>query len=102
MKTKNFDDYLKKRLNKHEIKELELQAKLEFEALQHLQHDVSLAFSEYMNKEKIGFNEIVRRLHISPTQVTKIKKGQANLTLATLAHVAALLKKRPRIIFENQ
>ena len=87
MKTKKFNDYLKKRLDKKEIK--------------HLQNDISLAFTEYMAEEKIGFNEIVRRLQISPTQATKIKKGQANLTLATLAHIAALFRKKPHIIFEN-
>ena len=50
-----------------------------------------------MVQEKIGFNELVRRLGSSPAQVSKIQKGEANLTIATLAHIFALLKKMPHI-----
>jgi len=101
MKTKSFDEYLAKRLDKKEIRELEQQAELEYKALHNLQKEVSLAFSEYISKEKIGFNEAVRRLNMSPTQVTKIQKGEANLTLASLAHIGAMLKKCPHIIFKS-
>ncbi len=54
-----------------------------------------------MTEEKIGFNEAVRRLHMTPSQVAKIQKGEANLTLASIAHIGALLKKRPHIVFEH-
>ena len=100
MATKNFKNYLEKRLSKAEIKEIEEQAELEFESLKILQHDVTHAIAEYMVDEQIGFNELVRRLGISPTQMAKIQKGEANLTLATLAHIGALLKKRPHLVFE--
>src|ERR1700722_5438747 len=98
MKTASFRDYLKKRLNKEEIQEIRQQVDSEFEALKGLQKNVSLALTDYMEKEKIGFNELVRRLGISPTQLTKIQKCQANLTLATLAHISALLRKKPHLI----
>jgi hypothetical protein len=101
MKTKSFDEYLAKRLDKKEIKEIEQQAELEYKALYNLQKEVSSAFSEYIYKEKIGFNEAVRRLNMSPTQVTKIQKGEANLTLASLAHIGAMFKKSPHIIFKS-
>lgn len=100
MATKNFKNYLEERLSKSEIAELKKQADLEFESLQDLQHDVNYALTEYMEDEKIGFNELVRRLGVSPTQVAKIRKGEANLTLATLAHIGVLLKKRPHLVFE--
>lgn len=98
MKTKNFKTYLKKRLDQKEIAEIEKQALLEKLALQSLQEDISGAINEYMSKEEIGFNELVRRLGTSPTQVSKIQKGEANLTIASLAHIFALLGKRPHLI----
>jgi len=55
-----------------------------------------------MADEEIAFNEIVRRLQISPTQANKILKGEANLTLNSIAHVAALLNKQPKIVFEER
>jgi transcriptional regulator with XRE-family HTH domain len=97
MKTKNFQAYLKKRLDKKEIAEIEERANLEKQALQRLQDDISKAVSNYMAKENIGFNELVRRLDISPSQVSKIQKGEANLTIASLAHIFALLKKQPHL-----
>ncbi len=101
MRTASFKDYLKKRFNKEEIHEIEQQVSSEFEAFKSLQGNISSALTDYMKKEKIGFNELVRRLGISPTQLIKIQKCEANLTLATLAHISALLKKRPHLIFEN-
>jgi DNA-binding Xre family transcriptional regulator len=101
MKTASFKDYLEKRLNKEEIQEIKQQVDVEFTALKGLQENVSSALTDYMKKEKIGFNELVRRLGISPTQLTKIQKCEANLTLATLAHISALLRKKPHLIFKN-
>lgn len=98
MKTKSFKMYLEKRLNQDEIAKLEEQALLEKQALQTMQNDVSKIIAKYMAQEKIGFNELVRRLGASPSQLTKIRQGKANLTIATLAHLFALLKKQPRII----
>ena len=53
-----------------------------------------------MAKEHIGFNELVRRLGVSPTQVKKIQNGGSNLTLASIAHISAFLKRRPKLVFE--
>ena len=101
MKTASFKDYLEKRLDKEEIQEIRQQVNIEFAALKELQENVSSALTGYMKKEKIGFNELVRRLCISPTQLTKIQKCEANLTLTTLAHISALLGKKPHLVFKN-
>jgi len=100
MKTKNFDVYLKKRLDKKEIADIKSIARSEFEALKRLQSDIAKWISKYMAQEDIGFNELVRRLGVSASQAVKIRDGQANLTLASIAHIAALIKKRPHLIFE--
>ena len=91
MKLRSFKDYLEKRLDKDEIEELGKQAALEFEAFKELQCDVSKVITQYMDQEQIGFNELVRRLGVSPAQV--------NLTLASLAHIAGLLGRRPHLSF---
>lgn len=100
MKTKSFEKYLEKRLKRSEIVEIKAQAVLEKQVLSTLRQDINGAINSYMRKEKIGFNELVRRLNISPTQMAKIRKGEANLTLATIAHIFALLKRCPHLVFE--
>lgn len=99
MKLRSFRDHLKKRLDDSEIKELEKQAQIEFESLKLLQHDIAAAVAQHMDENGIGFNELVRRLGISPTQMSKISKGEANLTFSSLAHLAGLLGKRPHLVF---
>ena len=102
MKLKSFDKYIKTRLNKDEIKEIEMQAKLEVQVLQQLKYDVASAVDKYMKKEKIGFNELVRRLNVSPTHAAKIKRGEANLTLSSLAHIFALIGQKPNLVFSGK
>ncbi len=101
MKVKNFNDYLKTRLNDTEIAEIEAQAEREFQALKALQQGVAQAINAYMKKENIGFNDMVRKLDISPSKLSKIQKGEANLTLASIAHIAALLKQKPVFNFKD-
>ena len=102
MKAKSFQQYLEKRLDKTEIAELEKSAKLEFEIMKSFQKDISNAVENYMADEKIGFNELGRRLNISPTQVSRIRSGDANLTLSTIAHIFALFKIRAHLAFNDK
>ena len=102
MKTKSFQKYLEKRLDKDEIAEIEEQALLEIKILQSMQKSISDAMTDYMNKNNIGFNELVRRLDTSPAHVAKIQKGEANLTVSSLAHILALLGKEPQDVFKNK
>lgn len=101
MKLKKFDDYLKKRLDAEEISEIEKQAEIEYQSLKALQEDVSHIVTKYMKDKKIGFNELVRKLNVSPAHISKIQKGDANLTLSSLAHLAALMNKKPHIVFKD-
>lgn len=100
MKTKSFQSYLESRLDKDEISEIKEQVELEYQAIKNLQDDITKSVAEYMAKEKIGFNELVKRLGVSPSKVSKIQKGEANLTIASIAHISALLKRRARLVFE--
>ena len=102
MKTKSFQAYLEKRLNKDEIAEIEKQAELEIRMLKSFQQMIVDMTSDFMEKYKLGFNDLVRRLDSSPSQVAKIQKGEANLTLASLAHLFALMGKEPKDVFKNR
>src|SRR3989344_8116394 len=99
MKVKSFKEHLKKRLNKSDIAEIEVAAKLEKEALKTLQAEVSKAVLIYMDEKNIGFNELVSKVGKSPAQVSKIIKGEAHITLATVAHLFAMMKRKQHLIF---
>ncbi len=101
MKTKSFQEYLEKRLSKEEIIEIKGQAALEVKFLKSIQKMLAKTLIDYMEKNKIGFNELVRKLDWSPSKISKIQKGEANLTLASLAHFFALLGKEPQDIFKK-
>lgn len=101
MKTKSFKSYLEKRLSKEEIAEIKEQASLEIKFLESIQEMLAETLTDYMKKNKIGFNEIARKLDWSPSKVSKIQKGESNLTLASLAHFFALLGKDPQDVFKR-
>jgi hypothetical protein len=100
MKTKSFYDYIKTRFSDEKIAEIERRAQLEVDMLNFFQRMMSKSMEDYMKKNKIGFNEVVRRLASSPSQVAKIQRGEANLTIASLAHFLALMGKEPKDVFK--
>ena len=102
MKLKNFQDLIEERLTHDVIKDIEKQAELEVKALRCLQKSISDAIAHYMEINKVGFNEMVKRLNSNPTQFSKIQRGNANLTLASLAHIAALLGQEPQLSFKKK
>lgn len=102
MKTKSFKSYLERRLNRDEITEIKKQAQLEVRILRSLQGLVSKTVDDYTKQHKIGFNELVRILGSSPSQVVKIRQGKANLTLSSLAHLLALMGKDPGDLFKGK
>jgi len=101
MKTKSFHDLIKTKLSQEQLDEIEKQAQLEVSILRSIQKILSDTMAEYMKKNKVGFNEVVRRLSTSPSQAAKIQRGQANLTLASFAHFLALMGKEPKDVFRR-
>ena len=101
MKTKSFYDFIKTKLSQEQLDEIEKQAQLEVAILRSIQKILSDTMAEYMKKNKVGFNEVVRRLSTSPSQAAKIQRGQANLTLASFAHFLALMGKEPKDVFRK-
>ncbi len=101
MKTKSFYDLIKTKLSEEQLDEIEKQAQREVDILKSIQKVLSDTMAEYMKKNKVGFNEVVRRLSTSPSQAAKIQRGQANLTLASFAHFLALMGKEPKDLFRS-
>jgi DNA-binding Xre family transcriptional regulator len=102
MPIKNFQHYVEKRLTTAEIKDIERHATLERHALKTLQQDIVNVLADYVAKEGVGFSELVRRLNASPAHVVKIQKGEANITLASLARICALLGVSPHLVFSEK
>ncbi len=101
MKTKSFQEYLEKRLDKKEIAQIKEQAEREVKIFKSFQKMLSDMTNEYMKKNKVGFNELARLLDSSPSQLAKIQKGEANLRLSSVAHLFALMDKNPKDIFRK-
>jgi transcriptional regulator with XRE-family HTH domain len=102
-RVKQFDDYGKIRKARMSTKERmaqDTQIDQEVEALQSMREAVAGVLARYMEDEDIGINELTRRLQTSSRQTSRIMKGEANITLATLAEMAALIGVKPRIVFE--
>ncbi len=102
MKLGNFQDLLDKRFTKEELAEIDREVELELAALRALQQNVKDLFEDYMKKNNLGFNELVRKLNSTPKQISRIQKGQANLTLASLAMLSAKLGQKPVISFKKK
>lgn len=100
MQAKNFATSLKERLDESEIRALKKQSKLEAQYIQLLQNTIAEEVKLYMEKQDMGFNNMVKKLDISTAKLAKILKGEANLTIASIAHICALLGKKPFFRFE--
>ncbi len=91
--TENLDGYFEKRLGTEQYLESKKEAYREADILMAMHKLVTTSVEEYMQDQQVGFNELARRLQLSPTYVSKMRKGQANLTFGTFAHVMRILGK---------
>jgi hypothetical protein len=96
MKTTSFNDILRKNFSPAEIKEIKEAADLEYEILKGIQNDISKNLSQFMENENCSLSDISRKLGTSLSQVKKILQGKANLTIASMAHIYALMGKKPK------
>ncbi len=103
-KMDRFDDYediRRARLGTKERNRIDLEASAELGALKAMQELLIEEMKAFMIKEGIGIVELTKRLETSTRQTSRIMKGEANVTLATLAEVAIHIGKVPRIVFED-
>lgn len=62
---------------------------------------VSERIKKEMEKNKIGFNDLVKYLGTSPTQVSNILNGNANIPFDSLAKICTVFDIEPHIIFKK-
>lgn len=97
----DYDDIRRSRLSKEEIKIQDSEISKELEILKSMQESITAEVAKFMSKEGIGINELTKRLHTNSRQTSRIIKGEANITLATLAEVSSLMGVSAKIIFEK-
>ena len=83
-----------------EIEKIHSQAAARSQLRRALAEDVSKEIVAYMAREGIGYNELTRRLNVSPATTSKLLKGSGNITLETISQIAELLGKTPHISFQ--
>jgi len=86
--------------SKAELRHIDDEVAQEVEIILALQENISHEAARYLADNGIGFNEFTRRLGASPRRTSQILKGECNLTMASIAQLAALFGKRARIVFE--
>jgi len=99
-KLATLSDFLEQNYSKDEVEQIRAEAQLEFSQLKLLQADVTNIVLQFMSSENIGFNEMVRRFQLSPSLLAKLQRGEGNITLATLAHIASATGSKIRIVVE--
>lgn len=95
MELYKFDDILREIYTEEEIIEIKKKAQFKVNAFLDSKNNLKRSLEDYMKENNISLNEIIKRMHTSPSQVMKIKKGQANVTLATIVELASLMGKQP-------
>ncbi len=98
MKKKKLKAYLDKRLDKSEIADIKQAAEIEYETLDILREDISKAVIDYMADKNIGFNDFVRETGKTPAQISKIIKGESNLTLSSIAQIYSIMGSHAHIV----
>lgn len=97
----NIEDLLNKRLTPEQRAANKEEAVQELEELKMLQNALSRDVIQFLALEKIGVPDLTIRLQTSTRQAYKIVRGEANLTLASLVELGRVLKRRPKIIWED-
>jgi DNA-binding Xre family transcriptional regulator len=96
-KTEKFDILLEKFYTKEEIINAKEKAKLRAKIMLSISDNVR----KKMEKEQIGFNELVARIGTSPAQLNRVLNGNTNLTIDSLLKVCTALDLEPEIVFRN-
>jgi len=93
---KDFELLAQEILSKEEIEEEKQSARVEHRLMQDIASNIKMA----MEEQNIGFNDLVKNLHTSPSQVSKILRGDANITLHSLVKLCIVLNLNPSVNFE--
>ena len=85
IKLGNFQDLLATQFTKEELAEISREAKIEAAALRAMQQNVNNLFESYMQEHNLSLEALAAKLHVTPKRISKIQKGQTNISLGSLA-----------------
>jgi DNA-binding phage protein len=94
------DEVMRQYLSAEDIAEAEREADDELAVMRQLQEALKEATIEYLTKNKMGVPDFTEKLQTSTRQTYRILNGEANVTLATLAHLSHVIGKRLKLVFE--
>jgi antitoxin component HigA of HigAB toxin-antitoxin module len=87
-KFQTLEDLEKELFTDEEIAVLNKEAEARSKKRKQLAEDVSKAVIQYMAENNLGFNQFKKKLKMSSATLSKIIKGQANLTLDSLVAIS--------------
>ena len=96
--TTDFVAHAKQLLGDQEFAAIEKQAHLEAENYLRLNQSIAESVQKYMAEQQLGFNDLSKQFGLSPTQMSKIVKGEGNFTLSTIAHVFSMMGRRLQLV----
>ena len=103
-KIKNFqtlDDLEKEIFTPEEIEDIHKRAEKRSKARRILSDDVSKAVVGYMAAKNIGFNQFKKQLNMSSATLSRILKGESNLTLETIAEISQVIGLSAHLEFKK-
>ncbi len=96
-KTKSFDALAKELLTKEQMERANFNAQIRYQMMT----EVANKIKKEMEENKIGFNDLVKYMGTSPTQINKILNGNANITIESLAKICSVFDLEPHIVFKK-
>ncbi|BBH54689.1 MULTISPECIES: hypothetical protein [Fluviispira] len=96
----NWREIRKNYFTQKELHEIDHEVAKEAAILKKLQDSISKEVAAFMAKKNIGFNEFMLLMHSNPRQMSKIVKGDCNLTMLSIAELATVMGKNVKIVFE--
>jgi antitoxin component HigA of HigAB toxin-antitoxin module len=94
------EDLEKEIFTEKEIKDLNKRALQRAAMRRQLSEAISKSVAQYMAYNNLGFNDLKRQLGMSSATVSRIVKGDANLTLDTLSDLMNLTGMRVDINYD--
>lgn len=87
-KFQSLDELEKEIFSKDEIKDIHARALKRSKTRNEMTEALSKALIQYMAQNHLGFNEFKKQLQMSSATLSKILKGNSNVTLDTIAEIS--------------
>ena len=87
--------FIEDQLTSEEIKDAELESEIIIKSIESLRKSVSNEDKNILDSNKMSFNTLKKELGISSATLTKLSKGEGNITIKTIALLSQINNKVP-------